>query len=164
MLGRMGFLKARPTMPAVFIKKIAIEQDSINVHQHVNNQEYLRWMQEIAIEHSTAQGWPMDRYLDSGASWYVKSHFIDYQFPAVLGDTLLACTWVADMTARRSKRCTLFLRERDRQQIVRAETQWIFVSLSSGRPQAIPADLHSAFSLVDSEATALSHIESALSA
>ena len=149
-------------MPAVFIKKIAIAQDSIDVHQHVNNQEYLRWMQEIAIEHSTAQGWPMDRYLDSGASWYVKSHFIDYQYPALLGDTLIACTWVADMTARRSKRCTLFLRQRDRQPIARAETQWIFVSLGNGRPLVIPPDLRAAFSLVDDEAAALAHLEPAL--
>ena len=149
-------------MPAVFIKKIAIEQDSIDVHQHVNNQEYLRWMQEIAIEHSTAQGWPMERYLDGGASWYVKSHFIDYQYPALLGDTLIACTWVADMTARRSKRCTLFLRQRDRQPIARAETQWIFVSLSNGRPLVIPDDLRTAFTLVESDASAQSHIDRAL--
>lgn len=149
-------------MPAVFIKSIPIEQDSIDVHQHVNNQEYLRWMQEIAIEHSTAQGWPMTRYLEGGASWYVKSHFIDYQYPAVLGDTLIACTWVADMTARRSKRCTLFLRERDGQPIAHAETQWIFVSLRNGRSLVIPDDLRAAFNLVESDATAKLSIDQAL--
>ena len=158
----MGFPKAHPTMPAVFIKSIAIAQDSIDVHRHVNNQEYLRWMQEIAIEHSTVQGWPMERYLDGGASWYVKSHFIDYQYPALLGDTLIACTWVADMTARRSKRCTLFLRQRDRQPIASAETQWIFVSLSNGRPMSIPTELRSAFAIIEDDTRALAAINDAL--
>ena len=41
-------------MPEIHIKRFRVENDAIDVHQHVNNQEYLRWMQEIAIEHSTA--------------------------------------------------------------------------------------------------------------
>ena len=82
-------------MPAVHIKSLRVEKDSIDVHGHVNNQEYLRWMQEAAIEHSARQGWPMERYLEAGASWYVKSHFIEYLRPALLGDELLACTWIA---------------------------------------------------------------------
>ena len=84
--------------------------DAIDIHGHVNNQEYLRWMEEIAIEHSTAQGWPMERYLNSGASWYVRSHFIEYLRPALLGDEIAVCTWVAAMTERESPRRTLFLR------------------------------------------------------
>lgn len=98
-----------------------MDVQSIDIHAHVNNQEYLRWMQEIAIEHSSALGWPMERYLQAGASWYVKSHFIDYVRPAVLGDTLIACTWVGGMSERSSPRHTLFLRESDRQIVARAE-------------------------------------------
>lgn len=112
-------------------------------------------MQEIAIEHSSALGWPMERYLQTGASWYVKSHFIDYVRPAVLGDTLIACTWVGGMSERSSPRHTLFLRERDRQIVARAETQWIFVSLKSGRPQVIPDAVRHAFPIISSEAAAL---------
>ena len=141
-------------MPALHIKSIPVEAEAIDVHRHVNNQEYLRWMQEIAIEHSALQGWSMDRYLASSASWYVKSHFIDYLYPAVLGDTLLACTWVAEMSERRSRRCTLFLRAKDHQPIARAETQWIFVSLKNGRPLAIPDELRAAFEVVATEEAA----------
>ena len=56
-------------MPRIYIKQLSIGEAAIDAHRHVNNQEYLRWMEEIAIEHSTAQGWPMERYLKSGASW-----------------------------------------------------------------------------------------------
>ena len=134
--------------------------DSIDAHGHVNNQEYLRWMQELAIEHSTALGWPFERYLASGASWYVKSHYIDYLRPAQLGDTLLACTWVSAMDERSSPRHTLFLRESDRQIVARAETLWIYVSLKTGRPLRIADDVRVAFPLVDSEAAALARLKS----
>ena len=149
-------------MPEVHCKPVQVDEGLIDIHRHVNNQEYLRWMQDIAIEHSTLQGWPMERYLDAGASWYVKSHFIDYVRPAMLGDTLLACTWVAGMGERSSPRRTLFLRESDtnsdHQIVARAETQWIFVSLRNGRPIAIPEGVRNAFSIVESEDAVLQRV------
>ena len=147
-------------MPEVHTRRITVGVDSIDAHRHVNNQEYLRWMQELAIEHSTALGWPFERYLARGASWYVKSHFIDYLRPAQLGDTLLACTWVSAMDERSSPRHTLFLRESDRQIVARAETLWIYVSLKTGRPLRIADDVRAAFPLVDSEAAALARLNS----
>ena len=145
-------------MPAVHIKPLRVEEDSIDVHGHVNNQEYLRWMQEAAIEHSARQGWPMERYLEAGASWYVKSHFIEYLRPALLGDELLACTWIAGMDSRVSPRRTVFLRRTDRRILARAETRWIFVDLASGLPQMIPAALRAAFVAVVSEEAALEDV------
>ena len=135
-----------------------MDVDSIDIHRHVNNQEYLRWMQDIAIEHSTLQGWPMERYLETGASWYVKSHFIEYLKPATLGDTLIVGTWVAAMDERNSPRRTLFLRADNHQIVARAETQWIFVSLNNGRPLAIPDAVRQAFVIVGSEEAALAAI------
>ncbi len=146
-------------MPAIHIQHIQVEVSAIDIHRHVNNQEYLRWMQDIAIEHSSLQGWPMERYLQDGASWYVKSHFIEYLRPALLGDTLLACTWVAAMGERSSPRKTLFLRASDRSIVARAETEWIFVSLRNGRPKTIPPELRSAFQLIASDSDALLEIE-----
>ena len=43
--------------------------ESIDAVGHVNNREYLRWMEEIAVEHSAAQGWPMERYFAGGNAW-----------------------------------------------------------------------------------------------
>ncbi len=145
-------------MPAVHTKIIPVGNDAIDIHGHVNNQEYLRWMQEIAIEHSGLQGWPMDRYLEQGASWYVKSHFIEYLRPALLGEDILICTWVENMSSRTSLRRTLFRRADDSQALARAATQWVFVSLKNSRPVSIPPELRSAFVLLDSEGKALAEI------
>jgi acyl-CoA thioester hydrolase len=146
-------------MSAVHIKTIRVEEDSIDVHGHVNNQEYLRWMQEAAIEHSARQAWPMERYLELGASWYVRSHFIEYLTPARLADEILACTWIAGMDSRRCTRKTVFLRRADRRMLARAETQWIFVNLTSERPQAIPTVLRAAFAIIAAEDAALADID-----
>lgn len=138
-------------MPRIYIKHLKVTEEAIDIHGHVNNQEYLRWMQEIAIEHSAAQGWPLQRYLDLCASWYVRSHFVEYLRPGLLGDELRICTWVSTMNKRDSQRRTLFLRDADRRIVARAETQWTFVNLENGRPLAIPEHVRGAFDLVESE-------------
>jgi len=145
-------------MPRIFLKPLHIGHEAIDVHGHVNNQEYLRWMQEVAIEHSTAQGWPMARYLEEGASWYVRSHLIEYLRPAMLGDTLEVCTWVATMERRNSLRRTLFLRAADQAVVARAETRWIFVDLKNGRSLSIPEHVRSAFTVIEDEAAVLREI------
>jgi acyl-CoA thioester hydrolase len=73
-------------VPRFFHKSLTIGPESIDAVGHVNNREYLRWMEEIAVEHSAAQGWPMERYYADRMAWVAASHFIEYLRPALLGE------------------------------------------------------------------------------
>ena len=123
-------------MPEVHTRRITVGVDSIDAHRHVNNQEYLRWMQELAIEHSTALGWPLERYLKSGASWYVKTHFIDYLRPARLDDELVACARICGGGRARLLFAQRILRAE--QDICRAEVSVACVNPATGKPCALP--------------------------
>lgn len=135
-------------MPRIYTSRITVTEDAIDVNQHVNNLAYLRWMQDVATEHSAAQGWDFERYVASGAGWFVRSHFIEYLHPAFLGDVINLHTWVHAMAPRSSPRRYCFVRERDGEIMARAETQWVFVNFKSGRPTRIPDEVSSAFSIV----------------
>lgn len=135
-------------MPRIYIRPLTVTADVIDVQRHVNNLAYLRWMQEVAIEHSTAQGWSMERYVSSGTGWVVRSHFIEYLRPAFLDEQLSLLTWVGDVRRQSSRRRYLFWRPADRQVVARAETVWVFVELKRGKPVPIPDDLRTAFDLV----------------
>jgi acyl-CoA thioester hydrolase len=121
------------------------------VQGHVNNLEYLRWMQDIATAHSAAVGWPLERYQAQRRGWVVRSHAIEYLRPAFTGERIAALTWVRAMGEQSSPRRYLFLRTRDRAVIAKAETLWVFVSAASGRPSRVPPDLREAFPLVPDE-------------
>ncbi len=135
-------------MPRIFIKPLIVTQDAIDVQRHVNNLAYLRWMQDVAIEHSAARGWSMDRYVASGTGWVVRSHYIEYLRPAFLGEELSLLTWVEDVKRRSSRRRYLFWRPSDQEVVAKAETVWVFVDLKAGKPVPIPEDLRTAFELV----------------
>lgn len=134
--------------PRVHLERFAVGSDAIDANRHVNNKEYLHWMEAIAIAHSAACGWPLERYVASGTSWFVKSHTVDYLVPAFEGDRLLAATWVASMETSSSWRRYAFLRESDRRPVAFARTLWIHVDRARGRPKAIPGVLRDAFPIV----------------
>ena len=104
-------------------------------------------MQEIAIEHSAARGWTVERYLQGGAVWVVRSHFITFKRPAFEAETITLQTWVAEIKQRSSLRKYLVLRSNDQSVLVEAETNWVYVDRKSGRPMRIPEDLRAAFDI-----------------
>lgn len=139
-------------MPRLLIERFTVTADAIDMNGHVNNQEYVRWMQEIATAHSHEQGWPIARYLAEGTTWVIRSHYIEYVRPAFRGDELLVATWVAGMQAQTSPRKYRFLRARDRKTVVEAETLWVYCDATNGRPIDITAEVRAAFPVVtDSE-------------
>ncbi len=136
----------------VYTKRFPIPAEAIDLQGHVNNLSYVGWMQDVAIEHSAAVGWPMARYLSLGAGWVVRSHFIEYLRPAFTGEPLAIHTWVPRFDQRSTPRKYVFLRESDRQVLAQAETQWVFVDLTTGRRRPLPPELLSAFEAVADDA------------
>ena len=57
--------------PAIHTKRFPVPGDAIDQQGHVSNLAYVAWMQDVAIDHSAAAGWPMERYLALGAGWVV---------------------------------------------------------------------------------------------
>jgi len=143
---------SRPGGTPVYSKRFTVPADAIDVNRHVNNLAYVEWMQQIAIEHSAAAGWPLERYLELGAGWVVRSHFIEYLRPAFEDQLLSAHTWVPRFDQRSTPRRYLFVREADRQILAQAETRWVFVDLESGRRRSLPPELIAAFEVVPDDA------------
>lgn len=136
------------SLPGVYSTRFPVPPDAIDRQGHVSNLAYVAWMQDVAIGHSAAVGWPMERYLALGAGWVVRSHFIEYLRPAFAGERLSAHTWVPRFDQRSTPRRYLFVRDADRTVLARAETSWVFVDLTTGRRRPIPAELLEAFDAV----------------
>jgi acyl-CoA thioester hydrolase len=133
-------------VPRIFHKPLVVGPESIDAVGHVNNREYLRWMEDIAVEHSAAQGWPMERYFQGGQAWVAATHFIEYLRPAFEGDALDLWTWIATWDRRTSVR--RYAMTRQRKLVARGETCWTFVEMATGRACDLPAAVTEAFSVV----------------
>lgn len=124
------------------LKVLPSDIDELN---HANNICYVRWMQEVALQHSAAIGWSTKQYTDLGATWVVRRHCIDYLHQGFLEDTVLAETWISDMKNVSSVRRYRFTRLTDGLVLAKAETRWGFISLVTGRPTRIPPAMFTIF-------------------
>lgn len=135
-------------MPRILVERFTIGSDSIDMNGHVNNQDYVRWMQDIATAHSHEQGWTIERYLKTKTTWVIRSHYIEYFRPAFLDEELLVATWVAGMHSQTSPRKYRFVRVSDGKTVVEAETLWVYCDADNGRPLDITADVSEAFPVI----------------
>lgn len=138
-------------MPAIYEYRLIVPADAIDGQGHVNNLEYVRWMQEAAIAHSDAQGWSAERYQQIGAGWVVRSHKIEYLQAAFAGDQVVVRTWVSDFRKIRSLRKYKIIRVSDQAVLAIAETDWAFIGYERRAPRRIPPEVAEAFVIVPSK-------------
>lgn len=110
---------------------------------HVNNVVYLRWVQDVAIAHWTAAAEPA--WLQEVA-WVAVRHEIDYKAPSVLGDAIIARTWVGTADSHRFERLTEIVRAGDGKLLARARTLWCPINRATGRLTRVADDVRQAFS------------------
>ena len=113
------------------------------VHDHV----YQQYMEEAAIEASTAAGFGPNWYEEHGTVWVVRDIVIDYLKPASSDDTLEIRTWIADFHRVRSHREYEVYRQAGQQLLARASVDWVYVDRRRLWPIKIPAEAMTALRL-----------------
>ena len=124
--------------------EIPIEVTAAHIDElgHVNNVEYLRWVQDVAVAHWVAEAPAEDQ---AAFLWVVLRHEIDYKKPAHLGDALVARTWVGAASRLRYERHTEILRPSDSVTLAKAITFWCPVDRLTRRPKPVSAEIFRLF-------------------
>jgi acyl-CoA thioester hydrolase len=134
---------------------LSVVDEDIDVLGHASNIAFVRWIQDVAIAHSSAVGLGLEAYHRLGAVFVVVRHEIDYLRPALRGDALEARTWISSVMAAKCQRSTELVRKTDGQVLARGLTTWGFIEMASGRPRRIPEEVRAAFDrFIHREATA----------
>ena len=129
----------------IYSRAFTVPVDAIDENGHVNNVAYVRWMQDIAVEHYASIGGIAAQGAE--ATWVVREHKIEYLLPAFAGEEIEIKTWVENLRRVRSLRKYEFLRKSDGKVLVKGETDWVFVEARSGRPIPIPDAVSKVFDL-----------------
>jgi len=137
-------------MEPVFRWEFPIPADAIDRNGHVNNVQFVQWMQDVAIRHSAHTGGSRIAEAEGG-TWFARSHHIEYLNQAFEHDHLVVLTWVMDVARARSKRRFRFFRATDKALLARAETEWVFVDAKTGRPRSIPQSVRACYVAVGDE-------------
>lgn len=137
-------------MSQIYRYDIIVPKEAEDLNGHVNNVEYLRWMQDAALLHSASLGCTQATKA-AGATWVVRTHRIEYFRPAFAGDEVSVLTWVANVRRVQSLRKYRVVRLPDKALLAEGETDWVFVDAQSGKLRSIPKDIKSLFAVVPEE-------------
>lgn len=123
--------------------EIDVEESDIDLLGHVNNTVYLRWVQDSATAHWNVIASEEEK---SSLLWVVVRHEIDYKRPALLGDRIVAKTWVGGLNRRYFERFTEIRRISDNKLLASALTLWCPVDPKSMKPVRTSDDIKAKFS------------------
>ena len=132
-------------MPRTHERTFRIRHYECDAYENVYYTNYLRYMQETAMDASAAAGFGAEWYASRGFVWLVRDTEIEYIEPLRYGDTVRVKTWVRNMRQALSKRAYELYRERDDAIVARAHTDWAFIELATGRPARITQEFRDAF-------------------
>lgn len=127
----------------VFDIPIEIRPEDIDDNDHVNNVVYLKWIFDVALEHWNVSA-PPEMKAEYG--WVATRHEIDYRREAVMGDRIIARTWIGGVDSRRFERLTEIVRAEDDHVLARARSMWTLIRRDTGRITRIPPHMVELFS------------------
>lgn len=128
-------------LPNPYVIDIHVKEEAIDAYHHVNNGEYLRWVEQISWAHSEALGLSLERYRELDRAMAVHRHELDYLAPAFAGDNLQLATWIVACDGRFSlTRRFQLKRFQDSKVLLNARTRFACIALSSGRPKRLPEE------------------------
>ena len=133
---------------SILTYSFTVPQSAIDEYGHVNNVIYVQWMQDAGRRHPEAIP---EFKQPKNTGWFAREHRIEYLAPAFLGDEIEVRTWIAEWKRVRAQRRYEFIRKADDKILVKGETQWIFVELTTGRPIPIPVEMLALFPIVSEQ-------------
>lgn len=77
-------------MSLIYEKQIQVTEEHIDANHHVNNVQYVKWVEEIAAEH-----WDLVKHKTQNPDdiWMLLDHHIQYKKQVYLGDVLTVKTY-----------------------------------------------------------------------
>ena len=132
-------------MAQTYTRKFRVRHYECDALGHLNNVNYVRYMQETAFDASTAAGFDGAAYEKLGCYWLIRETDIEYLKPSQYGDTLEIKTWVIDFHRVRSRRAYEIRNHENNELVANTSTDWVFLERDSNRPVRIPDEFRSAF-------------------
>ena len=132
-------------------KKFEIEKTVQKKHlddlNHVNNVQYLYWVQEVSQAH-----WDnlihKKKFLEKGI-WVVRSHKIEYKNLTKLNDKIIISTYVKNVKGYLSERSVVIKLKKTEKILVKCLTELCFIDLKTQKLKKIPQEIIKLFNNIN---------------
>jgi acyl-CoA thioester hydrolase len=143
-------------LPAPFVIDLTVRAEDIDGLGHANNAVYVSWLERCAWRHSQFLGLDLVEYRRLDRAMAVLRHEIDYLASAYEGQQLQMATWIVESDQRlKMTRHFQLWRPEDASTLLRAQTTFVCIEISSGKPKRMPAEFLELYGAAVTEACPL---------
>lgn len=128
--------------PEIYEKTIVVKEKDLDKQQHVNNVQYVQWVQDVAEEHWEKRASEEQK---SKVIWVVVKHEINYKKEAFLNDPISLQTYVGDATHVTSIRHVIIKNAETDKLLAEAKTTWCLLDKETKKPVKISEELKKVF-------------------
>ena len=122
-----------------FESELSIRPDDIDMNNHVHNSRYLDYVLAARYDQMRrCYKMSMQEFVELGLGWVVKSCFIQFKRPLVLGDTIIVRTWIEEVGNTDAKVRFEILKKESGKLASDGYFEYSMVNLKTGRAEKIP--------------------------
>lgn len=142
-LERPPFPEAEPP-PTAFCSERRVELHELDSLRHVNNANYIHYIEQAALDAAAATGWTFAEQLTAGGRLRPVTHDLEYLDSALYGDTLSIATWPLAVSSDGIERHTWVVRGGTTRPLLQGISRYAWVDLARGTPCPMPDALRAA--------------------
>jgi acyl-CoA thioester hydrolase/thioesterase-3 len=136
------------TIYASFESEIKVRPDDIDLNNHLHSTKYLDYMLAARFE-QMRDGYkmPMEDFNARGFNWVANTFHIEYKRTMKLGDTAIVRTQIGELGSVSVNVLFTITNKATKKVCAEGYGNFMLISLASGRPVRIPADILEHYSL-----------------
>ncbi|SNS57410.1 acyl-CoA thioester hydrolase [Ekhidna lutea] len=124
----------------IFENKITVTKDHLDFNDHVNNLVYMQWALDISREHWLSE---INEEINEDYFWMVRSHHVEYEKQAFLGDEIIVKTYVEGYRGPFSNRIVKIFKGEEL--LVQVKTNWCLIDRETQKLKRVPEEIQILF-------------------
>jgi acyl-CoA thioester hydrolase len=137
---RLPFPDASPPSTAT-PRTRRVELHELDALQHVNNAQYVHYLEQSAHDAVAAAGWTLASQLAAGGRFRAVAHDLEYLDAALPEERLTVVSWPVALDVDGLERCTWVRRDGVARPLLRALSRYVWIGASAAAC-AMPSPLH----------------------
>ncbi len=122
-----------------FESEMQVRPDDIDMNRHVHNARYFDYVLAARYDQmARCYGMPMERFLEAGFGWVVKTAHVQYKRPLGLGDWMIVRTWIEEIVRDGVTVHFQILRKATGKLCADGYFDYTMIRLETGRGETIP--------------------------
>jgi thioesterase III len=142
---------ARPDPALVYSKfetELQVRPDDIDMYQHVHSSRYMDYVLAARFDQmERCYKMPMSEFARRGFGWFMARAHMNFKTPLELGQRFVVRTWIEEFLAVGVKVRFQIERRPDSRLCGDGWFDYVMVSVATGRPARVPADIREKYSV-----------------